>query len=40
MSRTFFNTFQQLKGVESVVEDENTIEWVKIIVLDDDLRPS
>lgn len=26
--------------VTGSVEDENTIEWVKIIVLDDDLRPS
>jgi len=26
--------------VTGLVEDENTIEWVKIIVLDDDLRPS
>ena len=26
--------------ISGTVEDENTIEWIKIIVLDDDLRPS
>ena len=26
--------------ISGTVEDENTIEWIKIIILDDDLRPS